>query len=225
MNHASVILDLLDLTFLFICSYKENYSNPTLFPNISHGKDSWKKLDNSKIINYLPKLKYSIDFSIIKLDHIKNPISSDHEWIKYKLFQSDIASDGTTGIFCGGPISSMSWVPTPYDLTAEDQILAISVIPDPDKLYLSRYNYRDKGLIQFWNYGVLSNQCKPTDKPKLEFCIAHDHGIIWSMEWCPSGCYDVAGSKRMGLLAISSTDSSVYIYTVYRPGEISYVIF
>ncbi|KAK9702326.1 hypothetical protein QE152_g30043 [Popillia japonica] len=117
---------------------------------------------------------------------------------------------------------SMMTVQLPY-------FVAVLVLPDPDKGYLLINNCREKGLIQFWNYGVLHNKTISTTTPKLEFCIAHNYGIVWCMEWCPSGCYDSAevkdSLKRLGLLAIACSDSQVYIYTVLRPQQISGKIF
>ncbi|KAI4465697.1 rna polymerase iii transcription initiation factor complex subunit [Holotrichia oblita] len=147
----------------------------------------------------------------------------------YKWTLNYINDDGSTTIFCGGPISAMSWAPTPHYLEAENQILAVSVLPDPDKEYLLIDNYREKGLIQFWNYGVLHNKTILTTAPKLEFCIAHNYGVIWCMEWCPSGCYDSTevedSLKKLGLLAVACSDSQVYIYTVLRPQQIPGKIF
>ncbi|KRT79776.1 hypothetical protein AMK59_8005, partial [Oryctes borbonicus] len=164
----------------------------------------------------------------IEVESVTSPPSSNHKWEKYKLFQSSISSDGATIVFCGGPVTAMSWAPTPYDQATEDQILAISVTPDPDKQYFLNSKYTDKGLIQFWNYGPLKNNTVPTDKPKLEFCIAHTHGVIWWMEWCPSGCYDSAdldGLRKLGLLAVACSDSYVYVYTVIRPQQMLGKIF
>lgn len=206
-------------------SYKQICSIENIFPKIIPKRHSWQKLDGSKIAKYLPKLKQSMDFVEKKVESINNPTSTNYDWIKFKLFQSSINDDGSTTIFCGGPVSAMSWVPTPYNSDAENQILAVSVLPDPDKGYLLINNCREKGLIQFWNYGVLHNKTISTTTPKLEFCIAHNYGIVWCMEWCPSGCYDSAevkdSLKRLGLLAIACSDSQVYIYTVLRPQQIS----
>lgn len=93
----------------------------------------------------------------------------------------------------------------------------------PDKQYSLSKNSTDPGLIQFWNFGILSNSGS-VQKPELEFCICHNYGQILHMEWCPSGCYDLEkcgdGLKRLGLLAVAGSDSYVYVYSVPQPGEI-----
>lgn len=53
----------------------------------------------------------------------------------------------------------------------------------------------------------------------MEFCLAHEHGNIWSMEFCPSGCFneiidDDSKVKRLGLLALACSDGKLPIYTI-----------
>lgn len=89
-------------------------------------------------------------------------------------------------------------------------------------------NYTDPGLIQFWNFGLLTNQNNVAVEPTLEYCICHNYGYIAHMEWCPSGGYSLTKSDtedvftRLGLLAIASSNSFVYIYAVPRPGGSRY---
>lgn len=57
------------------------------------------------------------------------------------------------------------------------------------------------------------------DKPILEFCLVHSHGVVWDMKWCPSGCYNIEKSDgdflpRIGLLALACSDGNIPIYTV-----------
>lgn len=116
-------------------------------------------------------------------------------------------------------------MPTPFTLKDEDQILAVSILLNTDKVYSINHNSTDAGLIQFWNFGPLTNKkVSAHRKPQLEFCICHNYGQILQMEWCPSGCYDVekvpGKLKRLGLLAVAGSDPYVYIYSVPQPGEI-----
>lgn len=136
---------------------------------------------------------------------------------------------GSTTAFCGGPISSLAWAPTPHKSGNVDQILAVSIELTTNKRFYINRHYTDSGLIQFWNFGKLSNKEKTVNAPKLEFCICHDHGYIRHMEWCPSGCYDSESGrddpgvlKRLGLLAVAGSDSFVYIYSVPAPVEDGY---
>lgn len=205
-------------------SYQDNCAVENLFGDIPAKIEHWEKLNHSEVHLYIPRLKRSIDFHIKPVKSVVNPTSAEYTWKNYKLFQSTIDQKGNAIIFCGGPISSISWAPTHYNSMNADQILAVGILPDPDKKYHCIYKYRDKSLIQFWNYGPLNNKTISNYQPKLEFCIAHDRGPIWSMEWCPSGCYDndeVNGLKKLGLLAIGGSDTDVYIYTILRPQQVS----
>lgn len=114
-------------------------------------------------------------------------------------------------MYCGGSITSIAWVPT-FDRLCE-QIIAVAVNLNPNYEPTLNTRCNNKALIQFWNFGHLNNAKVNEDLPKLEFCIAHEYGYVYDLEWCPSGCCD---SKRMGLLAIACSDSFVYIYAVLQ---------
>lgn len=109
----------------------------------------------------------------------------------------------------------MAWLPTPYNTQICEQILAVAVQPDLETVYKINQFYSDPGIIQFWNCGSFQTE------PKLQFCIAHDYNPIWCLEWCPSGCYDVETkeneSRRLGILAVGSGNSNVYLYSVCEP--------
>jgi hypothetical protein len=157
----------------------------------------------------------SCDVARIPIQSFVNPLNDDYSFKKYKLFESELHENKTT-LFCGGPISSMAWLPTPYTKTIENQILAVSVLNSPDEKYVTNDNYEVASAIQFWNFGTLKSSQASLREPKLAFSIAHNHGPVWHMEWCPSGCYNFSEGKvnRMGLLAATGSDSIVYIYSV-----------
>lgn len=110
----------------------------------------------------------------------------------------------------------MAWVPTPLDKTV-DQIIAVSVCLEPDKDYVLMRRYNDKGLLQFWNFGPLDLKSSSSYNPKLEFCIGHDYGLVYCLEWCPSGCYT---PNQLGLLAMACSDSFVYVYSICQPNTL-----
>lgn len=129
---------------------------------------------------------------------------------------------GDSTLFCGGPINSLAWMPTPQ-MGNHDQILAVSAALDPDKMPMLGQVHSEPGLIQFWNCGSLRLVGKSESAPKLEFCLLHDYGTIWHMEWCPSGCYtksDVDKPRRYGVLAVGCSDSFIYIYSVCNPDKL-----
>lgn len=116
----------------------------------------------------------------------------------------------------------MAWLPTPYNQKHCEQILAVSANSHVNRDYTLDEAYSESGLIQFWNCGTLINNTSITNPPKLEFCIAHDYGPVWCLEWCPSGCYDIMQQnddylQRLGILAVGAVDSCVYLYSVCFP--------
>lgn len=66
--------------------------------------------------------------------------------------------------------------------------------------------------------------------PQLAYAITHNHGTIWCMEWCPSGCYEderlynyessEGRPRRMGLLAAAFSDGCIRIYSMVFPEEL-----
>ena len=118
--------------------------------------------------------------------------------------------------FCGGSIHSVAWCPTPVETTANlverDQYLAVSAFSEGDRFRsATQSSFNSKYVIQIWNCGKLRNHESPTVAPKLELCIAHHFGRIWSLAWCPSGCYD---DSRLGLLAAACSDGSVRLFSI-----------
>ncbi|GLV42503.1 uncharacterized protein CBL_03240 [Carabus blaptoides fortunei] len=201
---------------------RENYANKQLFLNYKSPELDWTLLTEEKYRDYLPELKKSM---CVEQVVIKRSIpclqGKEYSWREYDLFESDISADTAT-IFCGGPVWSLAWAPTPVDLEV-DQILAVSIHKNPDKTYKMSQTYSGAETIQFWNFGALKNTIQLTTLPSLEFCLLHDHGMIWHMEWCPSGCYDEEDSKglrRMGLLAAACSDGNIVIYSVHFPNKL-----
>lgn len=56
--------------------------------------------------------------------------------------------------------------------------------------------------------------------PALLYSIACDFGPIWSLKFCPSGCYNSKDGgdeyERLGLLAAAGSDGNVYIFSLGR---------
>lgn len=121
--------------------------------------------------------------------------------------------------FCGGSITKIAWCPTSNNNC--DQIISVAINLNPnEELHLNDRNSNNNGLVQFWNFGLLNFLERSNLLPKLEFCIAHNYGHVYDMEWCPSGCHD---TNRLGLLAIACSDSHVYIHHIQQPYIYKYV--
>ncbi|XP_008194372.2 uncharacterized protein LOC103313276 [Tribolium castaneum] len=188
---------------------EENFSD-LLFENL---KPNWPLLRPETAAQYLPKLEESCDVARIHVTCFTNTLKDSYTYEKYKLFESQIHDDHKITLFCGGPISAMSWLPTPYTCLETSQVLAVSVLNSPDEKYETYQSYEVRSAIQFWNFGQLRNTEASLQKPELVFSLAHDYGPVWHMEWCPSGCYNLEGG-RMGLLAVTGSNSVVYIYSI-----------
>lgn len=204
-------------------SCKNNYNIPKLFQNYLPYQSHWQQLPEDLIEKYSPPYSQSMDISIIKHYNNLNVNAETYQWTKIELFESFL-SDTTLSIFCGGPISALSWLPTPHDENVE-QILAVAISLDFNKKYYVHQKDVDGAIIQFWNFGVLDNQNFLGNQPKLDFCLCGDFGCITHMEWCPSGCYDVDDDnnstlQRLGLLAVASSDTNVYIFSIPKPSSL-----
>lgn len=130
-------------------------------------------------------------------------------------FQSKL-QNGTPTFFCGGSIQSASWCPMPAVLDGaavdRDQYLALSIFHEEHRFRsASQAAFASENLIQIWNCGTLHNTVPPQVAPHLEICVAHNYGRIWSLVWCPSGCYD---KERLGLLAAACSDGTIRIFSI-----------
>ena len=122
--------------------------------------------------------------------------------------------------FCGGAIQSAAWCPMPMPMTnvkqeERDQYLAVSVFKDEHSdRSPSQCPFESKYAVQIWNCGKLCNSIAAPTPPVLELLLAHSYGRIWSLTWCPSGCYD---NSRLGALAAACSDGSVRLFSVPHP--------
>lgn len=123
---------------------------------------------------------------------------------------------GEATIYCGGSITALAWLPTPYNHENQTQILAVAALNDADKEYILGKTYNEPYVVQFWSFGELKWPEKQDLSPSLLFGLALNVGPVWHLEWCPSGCMDVLDDDRLrlGLLAVATSDSFVYIYCV-----------
>ncbi|KAF7994850.1 hypothetical protein HCN44_004322 [Aphidius gifuensis] len=186
----------------------ENYQS-SLFQDLKPNKFNIVNDDNL-IEKYLPQLKLSMS---MKNENNK----SSSEWKKWKRFESDIV-DKVPSFFTGGPVWAMAWLPIPSILYEDEpnQYLAVSTHPKMEDTYQVSKSYKFKNSIQIWNIGHISmNSSCVLSKPECSYILAHENGTVWSMEWCPSGTYEM--NKTMGLLATGSSDGCVHIYSLPFP--------
>lgn len=107
----------------------------------------------------------------------------------------------------------------PITSTARDQYLAVSIFREEHQQRSAALApFESKYAIQIWNCGKLDSAQGASTMPVLEMSLAHEHGRMWSLAWCPSGCYD---SNRLGLLAAACSDGTVRIFSVPHPSNMS----
>ncbi|GBL80492.1 hypothetical protein AVEN_225199-1 [Araneus ventricosus] len=191
------------------CAHTDNEIYPTLKPDVNE----YKAFSNKFVWKEYLETSVSIK------------INTTCEWIKLKCFDSVSLDDSKSStFFTGGPVQSSAFCPIPSHM---DQYIAVA---SSDMIYNRRrqnsLSYVDakneKGLIQFWNLGCLQST-RLNRLPCMELALEHQHGIITDMKFCPKGCFDlplssdgVVGS-RLGLLALSCSDSYIRIYSVPHP--------
>ncbi|XP_057654912.1 uncharacterized protein LOC130893122 [Diorhabda carinulata] len=198
-----------EFTFEFC---QKHFRSKNLFENLySKGMH----LIDEQIEQYLPPSDVSCDVAKKIVNGFENVYYSEYKFKNFELFETEMG-DANVTIFCGGPVRSLSWLPTPYTSLNEFQILAVAIGQDFNGTYRVDHNYSERTLIQFWNFGILKNRVD-FQTPIFELGIIFDNGPIWHMEWCPTGCFNPENSdkgSRMGLLAVASSIMPVNIYSI-----------
>ncbi|KAL3892431.1 hypothetical protein ACJMK2_004639 [Sinanodonta woodiana] len=199
---------------------EENYLRTVhtkLLPCVS----DWVLLSESEANKYLPDHSKSAEFKFT--GRMENTT-------RLECFEGRFIC-GQFSFYTGCPLWRVSWCPVPCDSTS-DQYLAVTGSLDRDKLHPISETSSGPGLIQIWKIPISSNKyAKEIAVPKMEFGIAHDYGFVTGMKWCPSGCWQSPNDPsqlqeqsvilRLGLLAISCSDSTIRIYSVPQPSSMS----
>ncbi|XP_076083039.1 uncharacterized protein LOC143054060 [Mytilus galloprovincialis] len=197
--------------------------NNVQFPQFCPRVPEWNPLAEDDIKPYLPSANVSPEF-LIKSSK-KTNVRQDLQQIK--VFEALNLKDYGL-IFTGGPVWGLAWCPYPHNVRQQYQYLAVSCHPDMDTIHQVTDTNEGPGLIQIWNTGKLNHavECMPT--PKLEFCIAHDYGVVRKMSWCPHRCWQKKDTileenrlQQIGLLAIACGDGSIRIFSVSNPEQLN----
>ncbi|XP_035209042.1 uncharacterized protein LOC118183557, partial [Stegodyphus dumicola] len=187
------------------------------FPSYKPKKSTWHCLLGKEFEESLPPLKNSL---LLKIE--KTWLKEETDWFQLNCFDStplDVTSNHLT-FFAGGPIWSAAWCPTPNIQTT--QYIALATGSSINNYYSYTDTPEEKGLLQLWNVGHLGSALET--KPLMQLGIAHEHGIVWDMVWCPSGCWEDPNSECssddmpcLGLLAVACSNSNIYIYSIPQP--------
>lgn len=205
--------------------YKDNFSEAA-FEEFTIKNDSINFLNPLEFEPYLPEKKSSAKFKVSYKSDSKS--IKEGEWKNLNLFDSLIENHHIT-FYTGGPVYSGAWCPLPNHLTLNttkltDQILCVATNVK-NRIFNAFDCAQYAGCLQFWNFSKLNfnftsiNELEEKlDKPKLEFIIPHNYGIIHELNWCPGGTTYQATTEssngRLGLLALACGDGFIRILNI-----------
>ncbi|XP_023287962.1 uncharacterized protein LOC105701553 isoform X2 [Orussus abietinus] len=187
-------------------------------------------LSNSEARMYLPELENSMQTATMEPQNLENLKDETIQWKTWTLAEGGF-DNGVPTLFVGGPVWALAWlpIPTPMYKKQPTQYLAVSTHPTMESSYAVGKSYSGRNAIQIWSLGHLDHEDAMT-APSLAYAVAHHHGTIWTLEWCPSGCYEDESLlnycktnnklRRMGLLAAACSDGCVHIYSLPFPEEL-----
>ncbi|KAK7878714.1 hypothetical protein WMY93_030953 [Mugilogobius chulae] len=199
--------------------FRENYHSSWVFPDWIPSSSDWQLLPPSEVERYLPLEQQSVQFSVSREGLKKDQTKTLH---RFSSLPSH-ADRWDSVFFCGGPVWSMEWCPTPDRSTAQ-QYLALSCHRSMDEKHHAHQVYSGPGLVQVWSLGSLHHNHRPDSQPALVYCLAQDRGFVWGLKWCPSGAWEPPDTHRqaplvprLGLLAVASSLGLVTVYSLPHP--------
>ncbi|XP_055588549.1 uncharacterized protein LOC129740929 [Uranotaenia lowii] len=207
---------------------KRHYSPTMLFKNFQPDIDMGF-LSKTLVTDYIPKSARSMRF-IIRSTNLYNAPLQVHEyadkWQQIDTFKG-IARESDSILYCGGPVVAMDWLPI-EDERQEHEVLAVACKSEFNEFYLADRIFPSKCIIQLWDIGYLNNRTlkkSSNSEPMLMYSIACDFGPIWSLKFCPSGCYnseeDEKDYDRLGLLAAACSDGDIRIFSLAPSYEVT----
>lgn len=131
--------------------------------------------------------------------------------------------------YTGGINTAIAWLPRQSFIKHDTHIETMAIAVSSGSMDRS-ITYKDmkdvNGCIQFWTTTLCSRNFdirnESLQKPKLEFMIGHNFGIISAMNWCPLGAsWDPPSEHksegtlpRLGLLALACGDAQIRIISI-----------
>lgn len=191
-------------------------------PNISESVTT-----NSKDIKaFLSSLNFtlkSFKFGINLVKKYQPLFGTDNTRKWHQLEIGDVNSDGDSKIiYCGGSVASIDWAPMNID---DDGASYLAVACNSNKSGIGlNLTESSKSCIQIYQFNDLKNDKskKIEQSGKLNYVIIVNDGPILSIKFHPCGSLS---NTRIGLLAVSTSNQSVLIYSLpYLTSETSVVL-
>ncbi|CAL1585642.1 unnamed protein product [Knipowitschia caucasica] len=200
--------------------FRQGYHSSWMFPDWIPSSSHWQLLPHREAAEeYLPQERQSVQFCVSR-----EGSGTEEPQTLHRFCSSSAHSDRWDSVFfCGGPLWSLEWCPTP-DHCEETQYIALSCHRDMDETHRDNQVYSGPGLVQVWDLGRLQNHCRPDQRPALVYSLAQDQGFVWGLKWCPAGTWEKPETERqaplmprLGLLAVASSLGVVSIYSLPHP--------
>ncbi|KAJ0026548.1 hypothetical protein NQD34_017548 [Periophthalmus magnuspinnatus] len=199
--------------------FRQECHSSWVFPDWIPSSTDWQLLHLSEVEQYLPEEQQSVLFSVSREGLMKE---EPQRLPRFSSLPSHFKRWDSV-FFCGGPVWSLEWCPTPEHSTT-DQYLALSCHRTMDEQHQVSQVYSGPGLVQIWGLGNLKYDQRPESQPALVYSLAQDRGFIWGLKWCPAGAWEPPHTDRqaplvprLGLLAVASSLGLVTVYSLPHP--------
>ncbi|XP_045066097.1 general transcription factor 3C polypeptide 2 isoform X1 [Coregonus clupeaformis] len=201
-------------------TFRDEHCNEWVFAEWIPSEKDWHCLSDSEAEQYLPQEMMSTAFSFSR-----EGIREETPLHRMKRFECLPPHPERWDMlfYTGGPVWAMDWCPTP-DGAPASQCAAIYCHRNLDDQHRMNELYTKPGLIQIWDMGQLQYNTSPQSSPRLAYGIAQDKGFVWNLKWCPGGAWELPTTNRkaphmprMGLLAASTSDGHITIYSLPHP--------
>uniref|UniRef100_A0A673VVA2 General transcription factor IIIC, polypeptide 2, beta n=1 Tax=Salmo trutta TaxID=8032 RepID=A0A673VVA2_SALTR len=197
-------------------TFRDEHCNEWVFAEWMPSEKDWHCLSDSEAEKYLPQEMMSTAFTFSR-----EGIREETPLHRMKRFECLPPHPERWDMlfYTGGPVWAMDWCPSP-DGAPASQYAAIYCHRNLDDQHRMNELYTKPGLIQIWDLG----QLHPQSSPRLAYGIAQDKGFVWNLKWCPGGAWELPTTNRkaphmprLGLLAASTSDGHITIYSLPHP--------
>ncbi|XP_029532536.1 general transcription factor 3C polypeptide 2 isoform X1 [Oncorhynchus nerka] len=201
-------------------TFRDEHCNEWVFAEWMPSEKDWHCLSDSEAEKYLPQEMMSTAFTFSR-----EGIREETPLHRMKRFECLPPHPERWDMlfYTGGPVWAMDWCPSP-DGAPASQYAAIYCHRNLDDQHRMNELYTKPGLIQIWDLGQLQYNTSPQSSPRLAYGIAQDKGFVWNLKWCPGGAWELPTTNRkaphmprLGLLAASTSDGHITIYSLPHP--------